>query len=66
MCFFQQPQLPQPVATPSVNSEEARRRRAQQTAANEQQSGRASTVLTSPLGDPNFGQNINRTVLVGV
>jgi hypothetical protein len=25
-----------------------------------------ATVLTSPLGDPNFGQNINRTVLTGV
>jgi hypothetical protein len=25
-----------------------------------------ATVLTSPLGDPNFGRNINRTVLTGV
>jgi hypothetical protein len=66
MCFFQQPQMPQTVATPSVNSEDARRRRAQQTAVNDQQQGRAATVLTSPLGDPNFGRNINRTTLVGV
>ncbi len=25
-----------------------------------------ATVLTSPLGDPRFGKNINRTVLTGV
>jgi hypothetical protein len=25
-----------------------------------------ATILTSPLGDPNFGRNINRTVLTGV
>ncbi len=24
------------------------------------------TVLTSPLGDPKFGRNINRTVLTGM
>jgi hypothetical protein len=24
------------------------------------------TVLTTPLGDPNFGRNISRTVLTGV
>jgi hypothetical protein len=24
------------------------------------------TVLTSPLGDPRFGKNINRTVLTGI
>jgi len=66
MCFFQQPQLPKTVATPSVNNEDSRRRRAQQTALNDQQRGRAATVLTSPLGDPNFGQSLNRTVLVGV
>jgi hypothetical protein len=67
MCFFSQPtQAPATVRTPSVNSEDARRRRAQQMAANEQQRGRAATVLTTPLGDPNFGRSINRTTLVGV
>ena len=65
MCFFSQPQLPKTVATPSVNSEDARRRRAQQSLLNDQQRGRAATILTSPLGDPNYGQSVNRTVLVG-
>lgn len=67
MCFFSQPQAAQTVTkTPSVNNEDARRRRAQQAALNDQQRGRAATVLTSPLGDPNFGRAINRTTLVGV
>lgn len=67
MCFFQQPTMaPATVKTPSVNTEDARRRRAQQTALNDQQRGRAATVLTTPLGDPNFGRSINRTTLVGV
>lgn len=25
-----------------------------------------TTVLTTPLGDPNFGKSINRTVLTGM
>lgn len=66
MCFFQQPQLPDPAPQPTVNNEEARRRRAQQMALNQQQRGRAATVLTSPLGDPSFGQSVNRTTLVGI
>lgn len=69
MCFFQQPQqqtMQQVAAVPSVNSEDAKRRRQQQTVLNERQRGRAASVLTSPLGDPSFGQSVNRTVLVGV
>lgn len=66
MCFFEQPKMPEAVAQPSAQSEDARRRRAQQAAANSQQRGRAATVLTSPLGDPTYGQSVNRTTLVGV
>lgn len=68
MCFFSQPTAAAPAVakSPSANSEDARRRRAQQTALNDQQRGRAATVLTTPLGDPNFGRAVNRTTLVGV
>lgn len=65
MCFFQPPPTPSTPQTPSEDSEAARRRRAEQMAMNEQQQGRAATILTTPLGDPNFGRNVNRTVLAG-
>lgn len=70
MCFFGGNQtamaglrLP---SAPSRESEEARRRVRQQQQANETQRGRRATILTSPLGDPGFGQQVNRTVLTGM
>lgn len=68
MCFFNPPaaSTPRTTSVPSVNSEDARRRRSQQALLNDRQRGRAATVLTTPLGDPNFGNAINRTTLVGV
>jgi hypothetical protein len=58
--------LPSVSAPPSSNNDEARRRAAQQAAQNQQQQGRRATILTSPLGDPNFGKSVSRTVLTGL
>ena len=50
---------------PDANAEEARARRANERIAAEQQRGRAATILNTPLGDPNYGRQINRTQLSG-
>lgn len=51
---------------PTRESTEARRRVMEQQQVNEQTRGRRATILTSPLGDPGFGKQVNRTVLTGM
>lgn len=64
MCFdVEAPKVPDSPPIPSADNDEARRRRAAQQAQNQAQRGRAATIITSPLGDPGFGQNVRRTSL---
>lgn len=66
MCFnFSTPKVPDPPAVPSKTAEDAQRRRANELETSRQQQGRAATIITSPLGDPSFGQNVKRTQLSG-
>ena len=64
MCFAS-PKIPDPPPVPSKTAEDAQRRQAAEAETNRQQQGRAATIITSPLGDPNFGQNVKRTQLAG-
>lgn len=64
MCFST-PKVPDPPPVPSKNAEDAQRRRANELAANRQARGREATIITSPLGDPDFGQNVRRTQIGG-
>lgn len=41
-------------------------RRVEQATGRDAPSRQAQTVLTSPLGDPNFGRSVMRTVLTGM
>ncbi|KFB11037.1 hypothetical protein [Nitratireductor basaltis] len=67
MCFnFKTPDVPKAPPVPSASSEEAKRRRANEVAANEAAKGRSATIITSPLGDPSYGQNVRRTQLGGL
>lgn len=61
MCFPQQIQMPSFLRPPSNDSAQTNRRVQDAT---RPQTGMTS-ILTSALGVPNFGQNINRTVLTG-
>lgn len=66
MCFSNK--VPDPPAAPPVpnkNAEDAQRRRIAEQQMNEAQQGRAATIITSPLGDPNFGKNIQRSTISG-
>ena len=65
MCFFSTPEVPKAPATPSKTSDDARARVASEMLASQQAKGRASTVLTTPLGDSTFGQSVKRTKLGG-
>lgn len=67
MCFMSTPDVktPAPPPTPSrqdaevTASQEEERRRAAQA------QGRRATILTGGLGDPSFGQNVQRRTLLG-
>lgn len=66
MCFKSKtPDVPKAPPVPSAEAEDAKRRRANETLQQEAQQGRQATIITSPLGDPNFGKNINKTQLGG-
>jgi hypothetical protein len=66
MCFnFSTPKVPDPPPVPSKDAEDAKARRATEAEISRQQQGRAATIITSPLGDPSFGQNVKRTQLSG-
>jgi len=65
MCFGKQPSVPVAPPVPSKDAEDAQRRRANEAAAASQAQGRAATVITSPLGDPNYGNNVLKTKLGG-
>lgn len=66
MCFnFSAPKVPDAPPVPSKDAEDAQRRRANEAEISRQQQGRAATIITSPLGDPNFGQNVRRTQIAG-
>lgn len=64
MCFSR-PKVPDAPPVPNADAEEARARRANELAAQESQRGRAATIITSPLGDPSYGKNVNRVQLAG-
>lgn len=66
MCFSTpKVDVPKAQPVPSAQADAAKARRQEQDQLNQQQQGRAATILTTPLGDPNFGQNINRTMISG-
>jgi len=64
MCFMKAPKPnlpPKPdVPTPNESALKAEQLRRVRLAGSQ---GRASNVLTSPLGDPNFGKNARRVTL---
>lgn len=61
MCFPQNIQMPAFFRPPAADSNETNRRVQDATRPNPGM----TSILTSALGDPNFGKNINRTVLTG-
>lgn len=66
MCFSApKVDVPKAPPVPSAQSDDAKARRQEQDQINQQQQGRAATILTTPLGDPNFGKNLKRTVVSG-
>jgi hypothetical protein len=66
MCFSAKtPDIPKPPPVPSKNAEDAKRRMAAEAELSRMQQGRASTVVTSPLGVSNFGEEVKRTKLGG-
>lgn len=64
MCF-KTPEMPKAPPVPSAMAEDAKRRREMEMAASRQAQGRAATVVSSPLGDPNYGKNVTRVTLGG-
>lgn len=67
MCFsVKTPEVPKAPPVPNKNAEDAQRRRAAEAQAAESAKGRQATIITSPLGDPGFGENVKRTRLGGV
>lgn len=66
MCFPKAPKAPDAPPVPDANAEEAKTRRANEMIAAEQQRGRAATILNTPLGDPNYGEDVRRTRLGGI
>ncbi|GEM_PF-3218889 len=61
MCFKPDtPDVPGAPPVPSEEAEAARTRRAEEQSATQQAQGRASTILTTPLGDQNYGNEENR------
>ena len=66
MCFAKAPPIPAAPPVPSKESQDAKARRANEAVAAQQEQGRAATIITSPLGVSDFGQNVNRTKLGGM
>jgi len=67
MCFpIPKPKIPGAPAVPSEDAQAARARRAEEMASARSQQGRAATVLNTPLGDPNYGEDVRRTRLGGI
>jgi hypothetical protein len=61
MCFkADTPKVPDAPAVPSEDAEAAKSRRAAEKDASRQAQGRASTIITTPLGAPDFGDEANR------
>ncbi len=58
--------VPDAPPVPDANAEQAKTRRANEMIAAEQQRGRAATILNTPLGDPNYGEDVRRTRLGGI
>nr|WP_313709024.1 hypothetical protein [Brucella intermedia] len=50
---------------PSEDAEAAKTRRAEERQAAEQAQGRASTIITTPLGAQDYGENRKRTTIGG-
>lgn len=65
MCFGKAPKVPAAPPVPSKEAEDAQRRRANEAAAAQQAQGREATIITSPLGDPSFGNQVVKTKLGG-
>lgn len=61
MCFKPKtPDVPQAPAVPSEDAEAAKTRRASEQDASRQAQGRASTIITTPLGAQDYGDEANR------
>lgn len=61
MCFKPKtPDVPQTPAVPSEDAEAAKTRRAAEQDASRQAQGRASTIITTPLGAQDYGDEANR------
>lgn len=58
--------VPDAPPVPNANAEAAKARRQQEMQAAKQLQGRAATILNTPLGDPNYGEDIRRTRLGGI
>lgn len=66
MCFSApKVKVPDAPPVPDANAEAAKARRQQEMQAAKQLQGRAATILNTPLGDPNYGEDIRRTRLGG-
>lgn len=67
MCFkAPDVKVPDAPPVPNANAEAAKARRQQEMQAAKQLQGRAATILNTPLGDPNYGEDIRRTRLGGI
>lgn len=64
MCFPPKIEMPNfnLLRPPSADSQQTNRRVQEATKIDPN----TASVLTSPMGDPNFGKQINRTILTGV
>lgn len=61
MCFKPDtPKVPDAPAVPSEDAEAAKTRRAAELDASRQAQGRASTIITTPLGAQDYGNEENR------
>lgn len=66
MCFKPKtPDVPEAPPVPSAEAEQAKTRRADEKQAAEQAQGRASTIITTPLGAQDYGENRKRTTIGG-
>lgn len=66
MCFKPStPDVPEAPPVPSAEAEQAKTRRADERQAAEQAQGRASTIITTPLGAQDYGDNRKRTQIGG-
>lgn len=54
------PDVPEAPAVPSEDAEAARTRRTEEQQATQQAQGRASTIITTPLGAQDYGNEENR------